>query len=416
MEVRLQGWVRNKRSGKGIHFIILRDGTGEIQCVAAKADVPESDFSAADALTLESSVVIDGVVKADPRSPSGFEIGVTRVQPVQIAQDYPISKKEHGVDFLMENRHLWIRSARQVAVLQVRDEVIKATRDHFYEKGFICADSPIFTPNACEGTTTLFDVDYFGEKVYLAQSGQLYNEATAMALGKVYSFGPTFRAEKSKTRRHLMEFWMFEAEAAFCDFEENMRIQEEYIEYLVARVLDKCAEQMKALERDTSKLSNVKAPFHRIAYDECVKTLKDKGFEFEWGGDFGSPEETAIAESFDGPVFVTRFPTTIKPFYMKRDPARPDVVLGSDLLAPEGYGEIIGGGQREESIDELLSRIEHEGLNKSDFAWYLDLRRYGGVPHSGFGLGLERTVGWICGLSHIRETIPFPRMLYHKYP
>jgi asparaginyl-tRNA synthetase len=415
-EVRLKGWVRNKRSGKAIHFVILRDGTGEIQCVASKSDLAEADFAAADALTLESSAIIDGVVRADARAPSGYELTVTRVQPVQIADEYPIAKKEHGVDFLMANRHLWIRSARQVAVLKVRDEVIKATRDHFYEKRFVCADAPMFTPNACEGTTTLFEVDYFGDKVYLTQSGQLYNEATAMALGRVFSFGPTFRAEKSKTRRHLAEFWMFEAEAAFCDFEENMRIQEEYIEYLVARILDKCAAQLNTLERDTSKLLNVKAPFHRVTYDECVEALKQDGFDFEWGDDFGSPEETAIAESYDKPVFVTRFPTAIKPFYMKRDPARPEVVLGSDLLAPEGYGEIIGGGQREESIDELLERIEREGLNKDDFAWYLDLRRYGSVPHSGFGLGLERTVSWICGLSHIRSAIPFPRMLYHKYP
>ncbi|MEP0815287.1 MAG: asparagine--tRNA ligase [bacterium] len=414
--VKLGGWVRNKRESKKLVFIVVRDGSGEVQCVAYEPNIPPETWRAALALTLESSLIVEGEVKRHPKQEGVFEIAVTSIQPVQIAQDYPISKKEHGTEFLMDNRHLWVRSSHQVAILRIRDEIIKASRDFFYDNGFYCFDSPILTPNACEGTTTLFELDYFGDKVYLSQSGQLYQESGIMALGKTFCFGPTFRAEKSKTRRHLMEFWMLEAEAAFYDFEDNLKLQEEYVCYVVERVLERRRLDLLTIERDISKLEAVKPPFPRITYAESVEILKGKGFDFNFGDDFGSPEETALAENFDRPFFITHWPEDMKAFYMKVNPADRSQVLASDLMAPEGYGEIIGGSQREDDLDTVLEKIRRHKLPEDFFQWYLDLRRYGSVPHSGFGLGIERTVCWICGLAHIRESIPFPRMLYRKSP
>ena len=415
--VTLKGWLHNRRSSGKIHFLTVRDGSGFIQCVMTKQAAGDEAFARADHLAQETAVIVDGTVRADKRAPGGFEIDVTALQVVAESQNYPISPKEHGVDFLMDRRHLWIRSQRQQAILRVRHEVINAVRDFFNERGFILADTPIFTPAACEGTTTLFPVQYFDEETaYLTQSGQLYNEANAMALGRVYCFGPTFRAEKSKTRRHLTEFWMVEPEMAYATLDDVMELAEALVVSVVGRVLERRQAELKTLERDTSALEKVKPPFPRLSYDDAAKLLKEKGLPFEWGGDFGAPDETAISEQFDRPVLVHRYPSAIKAFYMKPDPERADVALCVDVLAPEGYGEIIGGGQRIDDYDLLLERIKDHGLPQEAFEWYLDLRRYGSVPHGGFGMGIERVVTWICGIDHLREAIPYPRMLYRIYP
>ncbi len=415
--VTLRGWLHNRRSSGKIHFLTLRDGTGFIQCVMSKQAVGEEAFKQADHLSQESAIVVEGTVRADSRAPGGFEVDVTKLEVVSESQNYPITPKEHGVDFLLDRRHLWIRSPRQQAILRVRHEVINAVRDFFNERGFILADTPIFTPSACEGTTTLFPVQYFDdETAFLTQSGQLYNEANAMALGKVYCFGPTFRAEKSKTRRHLTEFWMVEPEMAYATLDDVMELAEGLVTSVVKRVLDRRQAELKVLERDTSKLEKVATPFPRLSYDEAVAILKKKGLPFEWGGDFGAPDETALSEEFDRPVCVHRYPSAVKAFYMKPDPERPEVALCVDVLAPEGYGEIIGGGQRLDDYDTLLQRIKEHNLPQEAFEWYLDLRRYGSVPHGGFGMGIERVVSWFCGLEHLREAIPYPRMLYRIYP
>ncbi|VBB08699.1 aspartyl/asparaginyl-trna synthetase class iib [Lucifera butyrica] len=415
-EVTVQGWLYNKRSSGKILFLIVRDGSGLVQGVLVKQEIGEDLFALGKQLTQESSVRLTGIVKEEPRSVGGYEMQITGLEVICIAEEYPITHKEHGVDFLADRRHLWIRAPRQMAILRIRSEIEHALRQFFYERDFVLADAPIMTPAACEGTTTLFELDYHGEKAYLSQSGQLYNEATAMALGRIYCFGPTFRAEKSKTRRHLMEFWMIEAEMAYLDMNDNMQLQEEMITYVIQRVVDRCARELKILDRDVEKLKAIKLPFPRISYTEAVEILKQAGEEFVWGDDFGAPHETIISSHFNAPVFVHRYPTEIKAFYMKPDPEDPRVVLGADLLAPEGYGEIIGGGQRIDDLALLQARIAEHKLPEEAFAWYLDLRRYGSVPHSGFGLGLERTVAWLCGLEHIRETIPFPRMLHKMYP
>jgi asparaginyl-tRNA synthetase len=415
--VRLRGWLHNRRSSGKIHFLMLRDGTGFIQCVMSKKAVGDETFAKADHLSQESAIVVDGTVRADTRAPGGYEIDVMSLEIVSEAKDYPITPKEHGVDYLMDRRHLWIRSQRQQAILRIRHEVINAVRDYFNGRGFILADTPIFTPAACEGTTTLFPVQYFEDTTaYLTQSGQLYNEANAMALGRVYAFGPTFRAEKSKTRRHLTEFWMVEPEMAYATLDDVMELAEGLVVSVVARALDKRKPELKVLERDTSKLEQVRAPFPRVSYDEAVGILKKKGLPFDWGGDFGSPDETALSEEFDRPIMVHRYPSAVKAFYMKPDPDRPEVALGVDVLAPEGYGEIIGGGERLADLDLLVQRIKDHDLPQEAFEWYLDLRRYGSVPHGGFGMGIERVVSWICGLEHLREAIPYPRMLYRMYP
>jgi asparaginyl-tRNA synthetase len=416
-QVRLRGWLHNRRSSGKIHFLTVRDGTGFIQCVMSKQGVGEEMFRRADHLTQESAVIVDGTVRADSRAPGGYELDAAALEIVSEARDYPITPKEHGVDFLMDRRHLWIRSPRQEAILRVRHEVINAVRDFFNGRGFILADTPIFTPAACEGTTTLFPVQYFEDTTaYLTQSGQLYNEANAMALGRVYSFGPTFRAEKSKTRRHLTEFWMVEPEMAYATLDDVMDLGESLVVYVVGRALEKRKRELQTLERDTSKLERVQAPFPRMSYDQAAELLKNKGLPFDWGGDFGAPDETAISEEFDRPVCVHRYPSKVKAFYMKPDPERAEVALGVDVLAPEGYGEIIGGGERLADYDLLLQRIKEHDLPQSAFEWYLDLRRYGSVPHAGFGMGIERVVSWICGLEHLREAIPYPRMLYRMYP
>jgi asparaginyl-tRNA synthetase len=416
-DVTIKGWLHNRRSSGKIHFLILRDGTGFIQAVMSKAAVGEEAFKAADHLSQETSIIVTGVARADARAPSGYEIDLKEFQIVGESHDYPITPKEHGVDYLLDRRHLWIRSERQQAILRVRHEIINAVRDFFNERGFILADTPIFTPAACEGTTTLFPAQYFDEQTaYLTQSGQLYNEANAMSLGRVYCFGPTFRAEKSKTRRHLTEFWMVEPEMAYAGLDDVMDLAEGLVVSVVQRVLDRRARELKALERDTTKLESVKPPFPRITYDDAVRRLQAKGLAIQWGGDFGGPDETAISEEFDRPVMVHRYPAAVKAFYMKPDPAREDLALGVDVLAPEGYGEIIGGGERLADLDLLLKRIEEHKLPREAFEWYLDLRRYGSVPHGGFGMGIERVVGWICGLEHVRETIPYPRMLNRLYP
>jgi asparaginyl-tRNA synthetase len=415
--VTLKGWLHNRRSSGKIHFLIVRDGTGFIQAVMSKAAVGEEAFLKADHLGQESAVVVAGTVRADPRAPGGFEIDVQRLDVVHEATDYPITPKEHGVDYLLDRRHLWIRAQRQQAILRVRHEVIDAVRSFFNDRGFILADTPIFTPSAAEGTTTLFPVQYFeNETAYLTQSGQLYNEANAMALGRVYCFGPTFRAEKSKTRRHLTEFWMVEPEMAYADLDDAMALAEQLVESVVARVLERRRPELRVLERDTARLEEIKAPFPRISYDEAVERLKAAGVPFEWGGDLGATDETILSNAFDRPVMVHRYPAKVKAFYMKTDPARPDVALCVDVLAPEGYGEIIGGGQRLDDYDLLLERIHEHNLPQAAFEWYLDLRRYGSVPHSGFGMGIERVVAWICGLEHLREAIPYPRMIYRVYP
>jgi asparaginyl-tRNA synthetase len=416
-EVTIKGWLNNRRSSGKIHFLIVRDGTGFIQAIMSKAAVGEELFKAADHLSQETSIILTGTVRADKRAPSGFEIDVKHLEVVGESHDYPITPKEHGVDYLLDRRHLWIRSERQQAILRVRHEIINAVRDFFNSRGFILADTPIFTPAACEGTTTLFPAQYFEETTaYLTQSGQLYNEANAMALGKVYCFGPTFRAEKSKTRRHLTEFWMVEPEVAYANIDDVMDLAEDLVVEVVSRVLDKRRTELSALERDTSKLESVRKPFPRITYDEAVKILQARGLPFEWGGDFGGPDETALSEQYDRPVMVHRYPAAIKAFYMKPDPARAELALGVDVLAPEGYGEIIGGGERLADLNLLLQRIREHNLPQEAFEWYLDLRRYGTVPHGGFGMGIERVVAWICKLEHVRETIPYPRMLYRLYP
>ena len=415
--VTIRGWLHNRRSSGKIHFLTVRDGSGFIQCVMTKQAAGEEVFKQADHLAQESAIEVDGTVRADARAKGGYEIDVTALRVVSEAKDFPITPKEHGVDYLMDRRHLWIRSQRQQAILRVRHEVINAVRDFFNGRGFILADTPIFTPAACEGTTTLFPVQYFDDTTaYLTQSGQLYNEANAMALGRVYAFGPTFRAEKSKTRRHLTEFWMVEPEMAFATLDDVMELAEGLITSIVGRALDKRKHELEVLERDTSKLEKVQAPFPRVSYDEAVEILKKTGLPFEWGGDFGAPDETALSEEFDRPICVHRYPSKVKAFYMKPDPQRPEVALGVDVLAPEGYGEIIGGGERIADYDLLLQRIKEHNLPQEAFEWYLDLRRYGTVPHGGFGMGIERAVSWICGLEHLREAIPYPRMLYRMYP
>jgi asparaginyl-tRNA synthetase len=418
--VELAGWLYNLRSSGKICFPQVRDGSGIMQCVAVKAQIGDDAFETLKKLTQESSLLVRGRIRAEQRAPGGFEMDVESFEVVQrVPEDtpYPISLKEHGPDFLLDHRHLWIRSRRQHAILKIRHEVVKAVRDYFDSNGFTLCDTPIFTPAACEGTTTLFEVDYFeDEKVYLTQSGQLYNEATAAAFGKVYTFGPTFRAEKSKTRRHLTEFWMVEPEMAYATLEDVKRVAEEMICFVVGRVLENRRAELAVLERDVSKLESVKAPFPRMSYDEAVEILKRKGSPIEWGGDFGGTDETLLSEEYDRPILVDRFPMQIKAFYFEPDAQRPELALGVDVLAPEGYGEIVGGGQRVHNYDLLLQRIKEHNLPQEAFEWYLDLRRFGSVPHAGFGMGIERCVTWICGIDHLRETIPFPRMLYRTRP
>ena len=416
-QVTLRGWLHNRRSSGKIHFLTVRDGTGFIQAVMSKATVGEEVFKRADHLGQESSIVVHGTVRADQRAPGGYELDVSGFKVVSESIDYPITPKEHGVDYLLDRRHLWIRSERQQAILRVRHEVINAVREYFNNRGFILADTPVFTPAACEGTTTLFPVQYFEETTaYLTQSGQLYNEANAMALGRVYCFGPTFRAEKSKTRRHLTEFWMVEPEMAYATLDDVIDLAEGLVVTVVTRVLERRQRELRVLERDASKLESVKAPFPRLSYDEAITRLKEKGQSIEWGGDFGGTDETILSEQFDRPVAVHRYPAAVKAFYMNPDPDRPEVSLSVDVLAPEGYGEIIGGGQRIDDYSLLLARINEHNLPQEAFEWFLDLRRYGSVPHGGFGMGIERVVAWICGLDHVRETIPYPRMLYRLYP
>jgi len=416
-EVKIGAWLANKRSSGKIAFLQLRDGTGFIQGVVVKNDVPEEIFQAAKSITQESSLYVTGVVQKDERSPLGYELNVNGIEVIQLASDYPITPKEHGTEFLMDNRHLWLRSKRQHAVMKIRNEIIRSTYEFFNDAGFVKVDPPILTGSAPEGTTELFHTKYFDEEAYLSQSGQLYMEAAAMALGKVFSFGPTFRAEKSKTRRHLIEFWMIEPEMAFTEFEEILVVQEQYVSHIVQSVLKNCRIELKTLGRDTSKLEQITAPFPRITYDDAVKLLHEKGFEdIQWGDDFGAPHETAIAESYDKPVFIIHYPTGLKPFYMQPHPDRDDVVLCADMIAPEGYGEIIGGSERIHDYELLKQRLEEHNLPESAYNWYLELRKYGSVPHSGFGLGLERTVAWISGVDHVRETIPFPRLLNRLYP
>jgi len=423
--VTVRGWLYNLRESGKLLFPIFRDGSGVIQGVVPKNAVPSEVFDAIKGLTQESSVIVEGKVRADKRAPGGYELDVSNVQVLQRVSEsepFPISLKEHGVDFLMDNRHLWVRTPRQAAILRVRAEIIKAARDFFDERGFTLTDPPILTPAACEGTTTLFPVDYFEEQAYLTQSGQLYIEATAMALGKVYSFGPTFRAEKSKTRRHLTEFWMVEPEVAYAQLDDLMDLAEQFISFIVQRCLQKRRGDLQTIGRDVTKLENIAPPFPRLSYDDAVKMLQEahaKGAvesKFEWGGDFGSPDETYLSAQFDKPVMVHRYPAQVKAFYMEPDPQRPELALCVDVLAPEGYGEIIGGSQRMASYDLLVKRIREHGLPEEAFKWYLDLRKYGSVPHGGFGMGIERAVAWICGLEHVRETIPFARTLHRLYP
>ena len=414
--VTVDGWLYNKRESGKLSFPIVRDGSGYVQGVVSKKEVSEQSWDAARESTQESTVSVTGTVKEEPRAPGGVEIHVTDFQLTSKTEDYPITPKEHGTAFLMEHRHLWFRSSKQHAVLRVRSEVEQACRDFFYDRDFVLIDSPILTPAACEGTSTLFETDYFGETAYLSQSGQLYLEPAAAAFGKVYCFGPTFRAEKSKTRRHLMEFWMIEPEVAFLEFDGLEDLAEEFVEYIVCRVMDRCREELKTLERDISKLENVRRPFPRIKYREAIEILQKKGLDIQFGADLGAEDETALAESFDRPVMVSRYPKDIKAFYMQPDPEDPEVVLGLDMLAPEGYGEIIGGSQRIHDHDLLLQRIKEHDLPVEAFQWYLDVRKYGTFPHSGFGMGIERCVSWICGIRHLREAIPYPRMLYKIYP
>ncbi len=415
-QVTLAGWVYNKRSSGKVRFVIVRDGTGLTQCVFSQKDVSPEIFELADKITQESSLYVTGIVRKDERAPGGYELIATDLKLIQMAENYPITPKEHGIEFLMSNRHLWLRSRRQHAIITIRSHLVKAMRDFFDEQGFILVDTPILTPAAVEGTTTLFEVDYFGEKTYLTQSGQLYNEPDAAAFNKVYCFGPTFRAEKSKTRRHLTEFWMIEPEVAFADLNDIIILAEDFITYIVERVLTKCVEQFKVLQRDTSKLEKITKPFPRITYSEAVEKLNAQGKPVKWGDDFGGDEETILSNLYEKPLAITHYPAQCKAFYMKRDPQNEQLALGVDILAPEGYGEIVGGGQREDDLKTLEKRIEEYQLPKKAFEWYLDVRRYGTFPHSGFGLGLERTLAWLCALPHVRETIPYPRMLEKIYP
>jgi asparaginyl-tRNA synthetase len=416
-EITLQGWLHKRRSSGKIHFLTLRDGTGFIQAVVSKSNIGDEAFTKIDHLGQETSLVVRGLIRADIRAPGGHEIDVLSLDVIGSSSEYPITPKEHGVDYLLDRRHLWIRSERQHSILRIRHEVIDAVRTFFNERDFILVDTPIFTPAACEGTTTLFPVPYFDEETaFLTQSGQLYNEANAMALGRVYCFGPTFRAEKSKTRRHLTEFWMVEPEVAYATLDDVVSIGEELVASVIGQVLKNRRHELATLQRDTKLLERIRTPFPRVSYDEAVQILKERGLPFEWGGDFGSPDETALAEHFDQPVIVHRFPTAVKAFYMKPDPDRPDLSLSVDVLAPEGYGEIIGGGQRIDDYENLLKRITSQHLSPETFKWYLDLRRYGSVPHGGFGMGIERVVAWICGLDHVREAIPYPRMLHRLTP
>jgi asparaginyl-tRNA synthetase len=416
-DVTIKGWLHNRRSSGKIHFLIVRDGTGFIQAVMSKAAVGEELFKSADHLSQETSLTVTGTVRADKRAPSGYEIDAKGFEVVGASHDFPITPKEHGVDYLLDRRHLWIRTERQQAILRIRHEIVNAVRDFFNDRGFILADTPIFTPAACEGTTTLFPAQYFEDQTaYLTQSGQLYNEANAMALGRVYCFGPTFRAEKSKTRRHLTEFWMVEPEMAYANLDDVMALAEDLIVSVVARVLDRRRRELTTIERDLSRLEAIQKPFPRISYDDAVQVLQSRGLPIQWGGDFGGPDETTLSALHDRPLMVHRYPSTVKAFYMKPDPERPELALGVDVLAPEGYGEIIGGGERLADLDLLLARIKEHDLPQQAFEWYLDLRRYGTVPHGGFGMGIERVVAWICKLEHVRETIPYPRMLYRLYP
>ena len=415
-EVEIRGWVYNKRSGGKIRFLLIRDGTGVIQGTIYSQDKTHPLFQTFDQLTQESSVIVRGVVKEDKRAPGGYELGITSLEIVQIASEYPITPKEHGIPFLMEHRHLWLRSQKQHAVLQIRAELIKAIREFFDSRGFRNMDTPILTPSACEGTTTLFETEYFDQKAYLSQSGQLYNEATAMAFGKVYCFGPTFRAEKSKTRKHLIEFWMVEPEVAFATLKDITDLAEDLIVSLVSRILETRRKELEILEREPAPLERVKKPFPLLKYSDILPQLRKRGSTIEWGDDFGAPEETILSEIYDSPVCVTHFPAKVKAFYMQPDGENPDEVLGVDVFASEGYGELIGGGQRIHDLALLEDRIEEHKLPRDAYEWYMDLRKYGSVPHSGFGLGLERTLSWICKIKHIRESIPFPRLLYKIYP
>ncbi|MCM2316332.1 MAG: asparagine--tRNA ligase [Thermoanaerobaculia bacterium] len=414
--VTVKGWLYNKRESGKLKFPIVRDGSGYLQCVVSKKEVSEESWQAATDSTQESTLHVVGVVREEPRAPGGVELHVSDFKVAHLTQDYPITPKEHGTAYLMQHRHLWLRSKNQHAILRIRSEVEQACRDFFYNNDFTLIDSPILTPAACEGTSTLFETDYFGDKAYLSQSGQLYLEPAAAALGKVYCFGPTFRAEKSKTRRHLMEFWMIEPEVAFLEFDGLQNLAEEFVEYIVQRVVERRKEELKALERDITKLERIQRPFPRITYREAIDVLQKKGKDVKFGDDLGADDETALAEAFDKPVMVSRYPTSIKAFYMQPDPNDPEVALGMDMLAPEGYGEIIGGSQRIHDHDLLLQRIKEHDLPIEAFQWYLDVRKYGSFPHSGFGMGIERAVAWICGVTHLRECIPYPRMLYKIYP
>lgn len=414
--IELKGWAYNTRSSGKVKFLELRDGTGLVPCIFFRGECSDAAYELFEKVTQETTVKITGVVRKHPKHENVFEIGAQELEILAPSENYPITPKEHGTDFLMENRHLWLRSKRQHAIMRVRHEIIMAIRDFFDGRGFTLTDAPVFTPSACEGTSNLFETQYFDEKMYLSQSGQLYMEATAAAFGKVYCFGPTFRAEKSKTRRHLIEFWMVEPEVAFNDMYDNMELAEQFVEYIVQRVLKNRPDEMKTLERDISKLEPIKGSFPRLHYNEAAEMVKKENPEFVIGDDFGAPDETIISSKFDKPVFVHHYPMAVKAFYMKEDPEEPGFAMGCDLLATEGYGEIIGGGQREESIEKLLKKIAEHKLNEKDFQWYLDLRRFGSFPHSGFGLGVERTVAWICGLPHVRESIPFPRLYGRSHP
>ncbi len=415
-DIEIRGWLYNKRSSGKIRFLLVRDGTGLLQGTIYSAEKDHPLFQKFDELTLESSLILRGQVREDKRAPGGLEMSIADIEIVQIAEEYPITPKEHGISFLMDHRHLWLRSSKQHAVLEVRTELIKAIRDFFDGRGFRNMDTPILTPSACEGTTTLFETEYFDQKAYLSQSGQLYNEATAMAFGKVYCFGPTFRAEKSKTRKHLIEFWMVEPEIAFATLDDIKVLGEDLIVYIIDRVLENKKEALDVLERDRAPLENIKKPFPRITYEDAIRVLNEKGSSVSFGDDFGAPEETALSEHFNSPVCVTHFPTKIKAFYMQPAEGRPDLVLGMDVLASEGYGEIIGGGQRIHDPVLLEEKIKEHNLPRDAYEWYIDLRKYGSVPHSGFGLGVERMLSWLCGIKHIRETIPFPRLLHRIYP
>jgi asparaginyl-tRNA synthetase len=416
-EVRLSGWLYNMRSSGKIRFLLVRDGTGVVQTVMFQNETPDAFFALYDTLTQESSLKVTGIVREEPRAPGGYEMGITNVEVVQISEPYPITKKEHGVDFLLNNRHLWLRSSRQYAIMHVRNEIIWAIREFFYNRDFVLIDSPILTGVIGEEAGTLFSTEYFKMgKAYLAQTGQLYIEAACMSMRNVFCFGPTFRAEKSLTRRHLTEFWMIEAEMAYCEHEENLKVQEEMVTYAVESVLKKCRRHLEKLERDISKLEAIKPPFPRLDYGEAIKTLQENGSEIKWGDDLGAEDETILVSGYDRPVFIVNYPKHAKAFYMKENPANPETVFCADLLAPEGYGEIIGGSQREDDHDKLLARIREENLPEEAYGWYLDLRKYGSVPHSGFGLGIERTVTWICGIHHLREAIPFPRLMTRLYP